>query len=108
MEMNREEIIKATATKALMDEINYLVETSEYEEWEEIHTVESAFTYVSELSDEGGWERLRTPVNKVHIALGDLVERPLEFFDDVVTNRGTRWDLKLEGKYYTWGATWGW
>ena len=47
MEMNREEIIKATATKALMDEINYLVETSEYEEWEEIHTVESAFTYVS-------------------------------------------------------------
>lgn len=91
-----EEIIRSAASRALLEEINYYLEASG--DWEEELTFEGAFEYVSDIEEP----YLRTPINRVHIALGHLVEHPREYFDNIYVSSGTRWCLQLGGRYYRW------
>jgi len=96
--MNREETIKKHSNKLLLDLINELIELSE--DWEETHTVETAFEEMSDRSEYEGWGNIKTPCRRVHIALGDYVEISKEEMESTIVTSGKPYAFKLKGVFY--------
>ena len=95
--MNKTEVIQKAASKRLMDEIDELVRLSELEEWEEPHTVETAFDQV----DDHEW--FPRDVLKVHIALGHYKPITDEKYDSIICSHGkAKSHPKVDGVRYEW------
>lgn len=105
-EMTTEDIIRKHSTPELLEEINDLYELAVWEKFESIKTFEDAFREISDRADrlEPGWEKLRTPTRRVHIALGEYVEMTQFEIENTMRFGGNRkpWDFKLGGKAYQW------
>lgn len=95
--MNQEEIIQKTASKRLLEEINELVEMSVLEEWEEPHTIKTAFDQV----DDHEW--FPRDVLKVHIALGNYKPMTDAEYESIACSHGqARSHPKVDGVRHEW------
>ena len=92
--------IQAEATPLLMGFIKELIDLSE--DWEDVHTVETAFEEMSDRSDHEGWSNLKNPCRRVHIALGHYVEISSEEMESTIVTSGKPYAFKLGGVYYQW------
>ena len=70
MRNEKDEMIRATASPALLEEVEEIFDMAIREEWESVTTFGDAFDHVSDLSDQDEWRHLRTPCRRVH-QLGD-------------------------------------
>ena len=102
MRNEKDEMIRATASPALLEEVEEIFDMAIREEWESVTTFGDAFDHVSDLSDQDEWRHLRTACRRVHIALGQYVAMTQQEIDNTVTNWGTVWAFKLGGVAYQW------
>ena len=91
------EIIKQAATPMLLLEIEEVFCNLDEQDFEE------AFRIVSDRSDEEGWEYLKIPCRRVHIALGEYVEISPEQIAECGGN-ARPWDFQYKGKRYQWAG----
>lgn len=95
----REQIIRESAPKKVLEEIEAIFETATIEEWESIQNFEEAFDHLYNLADEGNFP-YRADFRRIAIALGDYQEMTQEEIDSSVCLGCKPWDFKLGGKAY--------
>ena len=103
--MDREKVIRDTASPKLLEEISDLHELATTEEWEGIQTFYDAFREISDRADTcEEWREFRTPTRRVHIALGEYVAMSQEDIDNtqVFPASAKKWAFKLGGVAYQW------
>ena len=94
-------IIRSTASRPLLGEVEDLLEMAVSEEWESIQTLEDAFDVISEKADNiEEWRPFRTSCRKVEIALGRYIPMSEDEILRTQVSHGTKWDFKLDGVAY--------
>jgi|14_taG_2_1085336.scaffolds.fasta_scaffold00120_14 hypothetical protein len=104
----KEEIIRETASPALLEEIEMIFDEAIAGEWETVKNFYDAFRWASDKSDMWEeWAFLRTPARKVHIALGEFVPMSAEEVAESGSLNGKPWDFKMNKTPYQWvGPRW--
>ena len=99
----KENIIRKTASRALLEEIEQLLDMALCGEWESVTNLVEAFYDTSDKADSYlEWKYLLKPSRKVHIALGEYVPMTPEQVAKTFSTNGNAWDFKLNKIPYTW------